>query len=91
MSGQQVTDEGTRLGQSHNGGSESKLNLTLLDRRRGERWKRNKVEESSDEENFTDSQTMQQEGYEQDKGVMNPVDVPFHNTHYHINPFSDVR
>ncbi len=79
MSGQQqVTDEGTRPGQSHNRGSESKLNLTLLDRRRGERWKRNKVEESSDEsqkETLLTAAAMQREGYEQDKGVMKPIGV----------------
>lgn len=34
---QQVTDEGTGPGKSHNGGSESRLNLTRPDRRRGER------------------------------------------------------
>lgn len=40
MSGQQqVTDEGTRPGKSHNAASESKLNSTLLDRRSTERWK----------------------------------------------------
>lgn len=35
MSGQQqVTDGGTRPGKSHNGGSESNVRQTLLDRRR---------------------------------------------------------
>lgn len=36
MSMQQVTDEGTSPGKLHNGAAESKLNLTLLGRRKGE-------------------------------------------------------
>lgn len=50
MSGQQqVTDEGTRPGKSHNAASESKLNSTLLDRRSTERWKgRKKMQRAGD-------------------------------------------
>lgn len=40
MSGrEQVTDQRTRLDKSHNGRSESKQNLTLVDRRSGEPFK----------------------------------------------------
>lgn len=59
---QQVTDEGTRPGKSHNGASESKLNLTLPDRRRGERQETRRgqsskcSEASSERQNETNSQ-----------------------------------
>ena len=50
---QQVTDEGTRSGKSHNGASESELNLTLPDRRRGERRENMQGTKSSEGENET--------------------------------------
>lgn len=52
---QQVTDEGARPGKSHNGASESKLNLTLFEKRRDKRQKtrseQNKCSEMRENEN----------------------------------------
>lgn len=67
MSGQQqVTDEGTGLDKSHNGASESKQNLTLLDRRevkdggtrRGQRTKCSEASRGRMKLSFTNSQMM---------------------------------
>lgn len=76
---QQVTVEGTGPGKSHNGASESELNLTLPDRRRGERrptrpGQRTKCSEaSSKQQNYLSKQTASAVKWV--KGVINLVSV----------------
>ncbi len=77
---QQVTDEGTRPGKSHNGASESKLNLTLLDRRRRERWEtrrgqRTTCSEASSKRQNETARRCSEVGKKWVKSVTKPVDV----------------
>lgn len=76
MSGQQqVTDEETRPGKPHNGASESKLNPTLLDRRRGQRWKTGAGERTECSEGRTELQNVRKRSSKWVKGAIKPVNV----------------